>query len=363
MTEPIKFLLVDDVPENLVALEALLRRDGLQILKATSGADALELLLLHEVALAFLDVQMPDMDGFELAELMRGTEQTKHVPIIFVTAGTRDPKRVFKGYEAGAVDFLFKPIEPHVLRSKADAFFELFRQRKELANALRLNEMFVAILGHDLRNPLSAMLTGAQLLAQDATDEQRRRLQRMTSAGQRMTNMIDQMLDLTRVRLAGGLGFVRSHLRVDTAELVRRAIEELRLVHPEREVQLEIQGDNSTCADPDRLLQLFSNLVANALIHGARDWPVAVKVHSTDREIVVQIRNKGVIAPDLLPTLFDPFRGTRSTTRSGGLGLGLFISQQIVIAHGGELTVESNEATGTLFSVTICREPPLSRPS
>src|SRR6202012_2296694 len=148
----IQILMVDDTPENLVELEALVRRDGVQALTARSGAEALELLLIHEVSLALLDVQMPEMDGFELAELMRGAERTKHVPIIFVTAGARDPRRVFKGYETGAVDFLFKPIEPMILKGKTDVFFELYRQRRELSNSLRLNEMFVGILGHDLRN-------------------------------------------------------------------------------------------------------------------------------------------------------------------------------------------------------------------
>src|SRR6202000_3547568 len=107
MSEPIKFLVVDDTEENLIALDALLARDGLELLKARSGADALELLLIHDVALALLDVQMPDMDGFELAELMRGSERTRQVPIIFVTAGTREQQRVFKGYESGAVDFIY----------------------------------------------------------------------------------------------------------------------------------------------------------------------------------------------------------------------------------------------------------------
>src|SRR5689334_13901646 len=105
--EPLKILIVDDTPENLVVLEALLRRDGVELLAARSGAEALELLLVHEVALALVDVQMPDMDGFELAELMRGAARTKRVPIIFITAATRDPQRVFQGYESGAVDFLF----------------------------------------------------------------------------------------------------------------------------------------------------------------------------------------------------------------------------------------------------------------
>src|SRR5450631_4830155 len=130
-SEPIKFLLVDDKTENLFALEAIIRREGLEVLLARSGSDALELLLVHDVALALLDVQMPGMDGFELAELMRGTERTKHVPIIFVTAGARDPQRVFKGYESGAVDFLFKPIDPHILNSKVNVFFALAHQRRK----------------------------------------------------------------------------------------------------------------------------------------------------------------------------------------------------------------------------------------
>src|SRR3954464_3365423 len=107
MPAKVKCLLVDDLEENLLALSALLQRDDVELLKARSGAEALELLLVHEVALAFLDVQMPEMDGFELAELMRGTERTRHVPLIFVTAGARNQHRLFKGYELGAVDFLY----------------------------------------------------------------------------------------------------------------------------------------------------------------------------------------------------------------------------------------------------------------
>jgi PAS domain S-box-containing protein len=140
MSAPIKFLLVDDLEPNLMALEGLLKRDGLELLRATSGAQALELLLIHDVALAFLDVQMPEMDGFELAELMRGTERTRHVPIIFVTAGATNEPRRFRGYELGAVDFLYKPIDRHVLKSKADVFFDLARQRRDLQAAVATAE-------------------------------------------------------------------------------------------------------------------------------------------------------------------------------------------------------------------------------
>jgi signal transduction histidine kinase/DNA-binding response OmpR family regulator len=133
MVPPVKYLIVDDVEENRLSLSALLARDGLEILQAGSGREALEHLLVHEFALAILDVQMPEMDGFELAELMRGTERTRRVPIIFLTAGAHDEQRRFLGYEAGAVDFLFKPVEPDILRSKASVFFDLCRQRQDLA--------------------------------------------------------------------------------------------------------------------------------------------------------------------------------------------------------------------------------------
>ena len=134
----VKCLLVDDLEENLLALSALLRRDGRRDADGAlrrRGARAAAACTTSRSRL--LDVQMPEMDGFELAELMRGSERTRHVPIIFVTAGARDQHRLFKGYETGAVDFLYKPIEPHILQNKADVFFQLYRQKQQLAQQLR----------------------------------------------------------------------------------------------------------------------------------------------------------------------------------------------------------------------------------
>jgi len=355
--EPIKILLVDDMPENLVALEALLRRDRVQLLAARSGAEALERVLVHDVALALLDVQMPEMDGFELAELMRGAERTKHVPIIFVTAGARDRERMFKGYDTGAVDFLFKPIEPHVLKSKVGVFLELADQRRQAMQALRLNEMFMGILGHDLRNPLGAMIAGAELLAGQLFDERHlRTLHQMTAAAQRMTAMIEQLLDLTRARLGGGLGLVRVRTRLDVREIVQRALDELRASHPARDIAFESAGDCATSGDPERLVQLFSNLVGNAVVHGAPGTRVLVSVVGRLRDIVVGVRNQGIIPPERLPTLFEPFQGRpRDAARSAGLGLGLFIAQQIAAAHGGDIAVESTAADGTAATVRLPR--------
>ena len=356
-SEPIKFLLVDDTAENLVALEAIIRRKGLELLLARSGSEALEFLLVNDVSLALLDVQMPVMDGFELAELMRGAGRTKHVPIIFVTAGSHDQQRVFKGYEFGAVDYLFKPIDPHILKSKVDVFFDLACQRRELSQALRLNEMFVGILGHDLRNPLGALMMGAERLRQQIADEaQLRTLRRMTAAGHRMTEMIEQLLDLTRARLAGGIGLSCASKPLDIGELVQRAIDELRTTNPDREIVIEADGDCTTWGDPGRLLQLFSNLVGNAFHHGTRGAPISVSIASDEPEIVIRIRNEGVIPPELLPAIFEPFRGrTNSSSRRGGLGLGLFISQQIARAHDGDIGVDSNSMSGTVFTVRLPR--------
>jgi len=142
-TEKINILLVDDRPENLLALETILNRPGLNLLKALSGNEALGLLLDYDFALILLDVQMPEMDGFETAELMRGNAETRHIPIIFVTAISKEQKHVFKGYEAGAVDYLFKPLDPDILQSKVNIFLELYQQKKTLEALTRNLEQTV----------------------------------------------------------------------------------------------------------------------------------------------------------------------------------------------------------------------------
>ncbi|MEC5388227.1 hybrid sensor histidine kinase/response regulator [Uliginosibacterium sp. H3] len=355
-----KFLLVDDLEENLLALSALLKRDDVELLTARSGFEALELLLVHDVALAFLDVQMPDMDGFELAELIRGSERTRHVPLIFVTAGTRDQLRMFKGYETGAVDFLYKPVEPHILKSKADVFLMLYRQRQQLAReleqrteTLRLSEMFMAVLGHDLRNPLSAIVTSAHVL-QHASDDAivQKTATRMLSSGKRMGRMIEDMLDLTRARLAGGIVLKRE--LADLGALTERVVQEHGTGNPERRIDFQRQGELSGEWDADRLAQVASNLIGNALQHG-REGTVEVRLDGSQANAVsLTVSNAGCIPPEVLPHIFDPFRGGQREGRGEGLGLGLYIVQQIVHAHSGKVEVES-AGDWTIFRVKVPR--------
>jgi two-component system, sensor histidine kinase and response regulator len=359
----VKCLLVDDLEENLLALSALLRRQDVEILTARSGAEALELLLVHDVALALLDVQMPEMDGFELAELMRGSERTRQVPIIFVTAGTRDQHRVFKGYESGAVDFLFKPIEPRILQSKADVFFQLHRHKLQLARelrekteTLRLNEMLTAVLSHDLRSPLNAVLTSALLIQRRSTEEPvKETAGRILSSSRRMSRMIEDMLDMARARLAGGIPLQREP--ADLGALVDRVLSEVQAAFPERKIEVAQSGDLGGKWDGERLAQVASNLLGNALQHGDSSGVVRVTVDGTRADaVVIRVENSGTIPPDLLPQLFDPFRGARRQTgRTEGLGLGLYIVQQIVLAHGGSVDVQSGNDNRTEFVVRIPR--------
>jgi two-component system, sensor histidine kinase and response regulator len=363
---PIKCLLVDDLTENLLALSALLARHDVELLTARSGSEALELLLVHDVALAFLDVQMPDMDGFELAELLRGSERTRHIPLIFVTAGAREPRRQFKGYESGAVDFIYKPIEPHILRNKADVFFQLYRQRQLLAlelndrtETLRLNEMFTALLAHDLRSPLSAILGSAALLQRRSSDTAALEAAgRIINSGTRMARLIEDMLDLARARLGGGIPVERK--AGDFKALVERALREHQAAAPERALEATYEGDFAGHWDPERIAQVASNLIGNALKHGDAGAPVQVRLDGTGIDtVILAVKNAGTIPRHILPHLFDPFRGgQRLAGRSEGLGLGLYIVSQIVQAHDGAVEVKSAEANETLFRVSLPRGTP-----
>jgi signal transduction histidine kinase len=229
-----------------------------------------------------------------------------------------------------------------------------------------MNEMFVGILGHDLRTPLSSIMTGAQLLERQVTDPgQLKTLRRMLSSSGRMRDMIDQLLDLTRARLANGAGMAPEREPIDIGELVTRAVEELRPTAADRRLAIDVTGDGRCVGDATRLLQVFSNLLSNAIHHGTAGTPISVAVEAGDEdasEIRVVVRNEGAIPAELLPRIFDPFRGGRTSTGSRGLGLGLFITQQVVEAHGGRITVTSSPSAGTAFTVTLPRRAEMARP-
>lgn len=358
----VNVLVVDDIEQNLIAIEALLARPGIRVLKAASGSAALEILLVHEVALALVDVQMPQMDGFELAELLRGSERTRSVPLIFLTAATREPAASFRGYEAGAVDFLYKPIDGAVLQSKVKVFVDMYEQKKllsrqleELRQSLYLNEMFTAVLGHDLRNPLSAVMNGAMLLTKISEDPKVvSAAGRIQASSKRMAKMVEQLLNVARIR---SVGFELQLTPVDYETLSLAIMEELQGSADVERVRIRKNGNVKAMADVDRFSQVLSNLLGNALLHGRAGGRVELHIDGTAPEAVrLSVQNEGVIAQDQIDTIFEPFHlGAESRRSTQGLGLGLYIVKQFVDAHGGQVRVSSDEINGTIFSLIMPR--------
>ncbi|MBI1683780.1 hybrid sensor histidine kinase/response regulator [Caulobacter hibisci] len=370
--KPINFLLVDDLEENLLALEALLQREGLTCLKARSGEEALELLLMHEVALALLDVQMPGMDGFELAEFMRGSERARHIPIIFVTAGAANLQRRFRGYEAGAVDFIQKPIEPTVLRSKAAVFFDLHQQRQQierqrdeleaatqaLRRADRHKDSFLAVLAHELRNPVAALSGGLHLLNKDIPPERasdiRTRMDRMLS---HLSHLVDDLLDVSRVsqgkislrteriELAGALdsAIEASQHNIDAGG--HRFVTDL----PAETVWLD--------ADPTRLAQIVANLLNNAAKYTPHGGTITLSAHAANGQVEISVEDTGVgVPPEMQSKIFEIFAQVEDhlTKAQGGLGIGLALVKQLVTLHGGSIEVKSaGENLGSTFTIRL----------
>jgi signal transduction histidine kinase len=369
---PVHFLLVDDLEENLLSLESLLRRDGLALLKARSGTEALELMLQYDVALAILDVQMPGMDGFELAELMRGTERTRRVPIIFVTAGAADRQRRFRGYETGAVDFLTKPIEPDILRSKAGVFFELYQQRRQIAaqrdeleasaaalmEADRRKDEFLATLAHELRNPLAPIRSGLDILRASPSalngEEIRDMMHRQLS---HLVRLVDDLLDVSRV--SQGKIELRKE-RIALSDILKTAVEasdplitagrhELTLDLPDAPVWLD--------ADLTRLSQVVSNLLNNAAKYTPDGGKIVVSARRDRDEVLIIVSDNGVGIPsDMVPRVFDLFTQVRDTLHRshGGLGIGLSLVKRLVEMHGGAIAAESaGPGKGSAFRLRL----------
>ncbi len=373
--DPVYFLLVDDLEGNLLSLEGLLRRDNredLVMLKARSGPEALEMLLHYDVALALLDVQMPGMDGFELAELMRGNERTRRVPIIFLTAGSADRQRRFRGYEAGAVDFLHKPIEPDVLRSKADVFFELARQRLQLARqrdalrayaealkeADRRKDEFLAVLAHELRNPLAPIRYGLEIMKMSAdepvSEDIRAMMHRQLS---HLVRLIDDLLDVSRIS-RGKINLNKEAMEL--SEALQAALEASRPLIEANKHTLVLESAEEPFwifADLTRIAQVVSNLLNNAAKYTPAGGRITLAVVREGDHVAISVADNGLGIPqEMLPRIFDLFTQVDGDIKrsQGGLGIGLALARQLVEMHQGTLTVVSEgEGRGSIFTLRL----------
>lgn len=370
--EPINFLLVDDLEENLLALEALLQREGLRCLKARSGEEALEHLLVHDVALALLDVQMPGMNGFQLAEFMRGGARTRNVPIIFVTAGSADAQRRFHGYESGAVDFIQKPIEADILRSKAGVFFDLHRQHRQIiaqrdelaayANALktvdRNKNEFLAVLGHELRNPVMALGAGLHLLARrdDPAFSREIRMQ-MDRQVAHLTRLVEDLLDISRIDQRK-ISLQKEKVSLQT--VLQFAVEACRpqIDANNHTLSVDIPTEPTWLdADPTRVAQIVSNLLNNAAKYTPPGGQIGLSGRTAGEFAEIEVSDNGIGIPeDMRSKIFDLFTQVKSPTERAqeGLGIGLALVKQLVELHGGSISLDSSEMnSGSRFQVRL----------
>jgi signal transduction histidine kinase len=366
---PHAILVVDDARGNLVAYRAVLEPLGREIVTASSGCEAIDLLGSQPFSLLLIDVRMPGLDGFATVELLRG-QLHKLTPVIFIT-GHDDERAMQRAYDFGAVDYLVKPISPDILRGKVRNLVVLYEQGIELerraallaeqhkrlleANALlREQDTNIGILAHDLRTPLASIVNGAQLLTKWPSDQDkaRRNAERINRSARRMASMIRDILDFTRGRLGGRIPLNRQP--TDLEVISRSVVDEIQTGHPTARVVVETAGKLTGDWDPARIEQALSNLLANAVQHGGSDIKLIASGEDLD-QVVVTVSNGGrPIPPEQLPDLFAPFKTVRENSSTSGLGLGLFIVREIVQAHNGSVAVTSS-SEGTAFTFRLPR--------
>lgn len=264
--------------------------------------------------------------------------------------------RILTERERGVARSIADQVASAVGRKRAQAEREALIE--ELSQTVRLNELFAGVVGHDLRNPLSAIVTAAQLaLRREEGERLFKPLSRILSSGERMARMIEQLLDFTRARAGGGIPLDPTEM--DLGALGRQVLDEIEDANPDRTLEVEMSGDLEGTWDADRLAQVISNLAGNAMQHGAPGVPVRVAFDGRDAgAVVMRFQNEGAIRPEVLARIFEPFRSSEQRReRSKGLGLGLYITHQIVLAHGGGIDVASDDDAGTTFTVTLPRRP------
>lgn len=361
-------LLVDDRAEDLAALRAVLQATDATLLEASSGKEALRLLLEHDVALILMDVEMPGMTGLETAEIIRGRERTRHVPIVFVTAHDQDGGRVRHAYRLNAVDVVAKPLVAEIVRAKVQVFVDLFvlRDREREASALleeraaqaeRSNadlSLFAHVAAHDMQEPLSTVARYLKLLDRRASGrlepEAKEWLAQATEEIHRLRALIKDLLDYAKIP-TGTERLVRTSLDVPLDRALQALKERIEAQH----ATVSRQPLPSVPCDAGQMVRLFQNLVSNALKFRSEAPPhVEIAAEREGASWRVSVADNGVGIPnEARERIFALFERLHPRTSHPGTGLGLSICRRIVEGHGGRIWAEPREGGGSVFHFTI----------
>jgi signal transduction histidine kinase len=380
----VNILLVDDQPSKLLTYEAILGELGENLIKATSASEALQCLLDNEIAVVLVDVCMPELDGYELAAMIRQHPRFQKTSIIFVSAILMTDLDRLRGYQSGGVDYVPVPVVPEILRAKVSIFAELFRKTRalerlnaeleervaertaaleatthQLQEANHRKDEFLAMLAHELRNPLAPIRTAVQLLRlKELTEPHRRRARDVIERQvEHLVNLIDDLLDVSRITR----GMITLQLEpVLVGAIVARAVETARPAIDSHRHSLELDLPDeliSVEGDKTRLVQVIANILHNAAKFMDPGGRIRLRVWREGQNAVIQISDTGIgIAPELLPTIFELFTQVHSKSEraQGGLGIGLALVRRLTEMHGGSVTAESEgPGRGATFNVRL----------
>jgi two-component system, sensor histidine kinase len=404
-SESVSLLLVDDRPENLLALEAILEPLGQSLIRANSGPEALKQVLASEFAAILLDVQMPGMNGFEVAEIIKSREKSRTIPIIFLSAISKEDAYVFKGYSMGAVDYVFKPFNPDVLRSKVAVFVDLYLKQREIQrqgdllrdsqkrelelehrtslleaearSAAKLSQMndelhrrqialeqamgarnrFYASMSHELRTPINAVIGYSTLMLDNIygplNAKQKEGLQRTLKAARHLLELVNDVLDLSKIEA----GKIELSLQpVMFPALIEDLFVTVRPLADEYGSALALDMESepfNIVSDPRRVRQILLNLLSNAIKFGEGKPIRVVCKQCLDKGVEIEVIDEGVgIAKEDIARIFEEFVQV-SESKQPGTGLGLPISRRLAQLLDGSLTVCSTPGDGSSFRLTL----------
>lgn len=396
---PAKILLVDDREDNLMSMEIVLENEGYSFSKALSGREALKILLKEDdFSLILLDVKMPIMDGYETAELIYQREKLRDIPIIFITGQDYEEDAIFKGYRTGAVDYIRKPFNPQLLRSKAAVFTDLYRKNKLLQHQeeeLRLinedlrmlnrdledrvkertmeletlnrelkelnlsKDKFLSVISHDLRNPLTALIASSEKLNRDVRNFSPDAIEQFTSIISRTSKRIlDQLNELVEWAKQQQEKTRFNPKKIHLLKKVNNSLELLRVNAVQKEIKLEyrIPHDIYVHADATMLRSILQNLAANAIKFTPQGGSVHITAQMLENAVEICVKDSGIgMTPEVQERLFSKVSSSSvlGTNKEQGSGLGLLLVRDFIAQHGGSIHVESQTGSGTCFTFTI----------